>query len=89
MVDWISNAGSGAGGTIIGAALAFFGFKDKLKSIDKDIADVEENVTTLKENVVYKDTCDANVRAITEQLKQHIDLMKETREDFKEVLKKL
>lgn len=39
----IEEAGYGAGGSILGAALVFFGFRERLKA--------------LEDKVVYKDTC--------------------------------
>jgi len=76
-IETIKNVGIGGGGGIVGVLLAFFGFKSRLDNIDRKL-----------EHVVYEDTCDATVAGIEKQLETQTELMKEQRDDIKELLKK-
>jgi len=76
-LETIKNVGLGGGGGIIGVILAFLGFKSRLDSIDDKL-----------KNVVFEDTCHARVAGMENQMKTQTDLMKEQRDDIKELLKK-
>lgn len=79
MTDLLSTGGAGAGGTIIGAVLAFLGFKSKIKDIDKRI----DNLTKV---VQFESTCEATHKGLDDKFDVMHGLMKETRDDVKKLL---
>ena len=81
MVD-PTTIGSAGGGTIIGAVLAFFGFKGKLGDIDK-------RIDRLEDNVVFKDACNTTKESFNDRFDDIQGLMKETRDDVKAILGKV
>ena len=73
----IETIGAGAGSGLVGAILAFFGFKSRLDNIDKKL-----------KNVIYKDTFEAVINGIQKQLETQTKLISEQGKDIKELLKK-
>lgn len=51
MDDLLTNIGSGAGGGVLGAIVSWLGFSKRLDKMDEDI-------TELRRNIVYKDVCE-------------------------------
>ena len=82
MADPLTTIGAGTGGTIVGAVLAFFGFKGKLGDIDKRIDRIENNT-------VSKNGCTATKDSFNGRFDDLQDLMKESRDDIKVILGKI
>ena len=61
----IESAAGGAGGGIMGALLAFFGIKQRVDRVDKDI-------DVMRDGVVWRNTCDKTHDAVNHRL-QSID----------------
>ena len=73
----LETIGTGAGSGLIGVILVFLGFRSRLGNIERKL-----------EKVVFKDTFDAVVGGIKEGQETQTKLLKETRDDVKELLKK-
>ena len=69
--------GVGGGGGVIGAVLAFLGFRQRLNRIEAELDDK-----------VDSKTCGATYTGITELLATQTALAKETRDDVKKLLMK-
>lgn len=57
----IESAAGGAGGGIIGALLSFFGSKQRMDRVDKDI-------DNMRDNTVLRNTCDKTHSAVDQRL---------------------
>ena len=80
MNDLLTTGGAGGAGAFVGAILTFLGFKSRLDAL-------ERNMSKLGDNVVYTDTCLANLTGVKDTQKAQNILLKEVRDDIKTILK--
>ena len=79
--DLIEKGATAGGGGILGALLGFFGVKSKIDSVDKRVND-------LTKVVQFEKTCEATHKGVDDKFETIHNLMKETRDGVKELLKK-
>jgi len=75
----LTSAGGAGGGGLLGAVLAWLGFKTKIQNI-------ERRIDNFSEDVRYKDTCEEIQKALNRRLKNIESLQKESRTDIRTIL---
>jgi len=81
MDDPITKIGIGAGSGLVGIMLGWLGFKAKVENLQTDM-------TALKKNVRYQDTCLEVHKAVDSRLKAIEGMQTEMRDDIKLLIRR-
>lgn len=80
MSDILTTGGTGAIGAVIGALGTFFGLKNKIEAIEKNVDKIAKCVVTIP-------TCNAKHNGLEVRIDSQEEMLKEIRDDIKTLIK--